>query len=68
MADVAVLPQRLAVLVPLDRVGDRDDARDRERFADLGLRVPVVDHLVQIVHVPFATFRGGFCYGGVSKG
>lgn len=55
VADVGVLPDRLAVLVPLDLVADADDARDRERLADLDLRVTVIDHLVQIVQITFAS-------------
>lgn len=64
VADVAVLPDRFTVLVPLDRIGDADDARDRERFADLDLRVTVIDHLVQIVQIPLVCtfcFRILFC-------
>lgn len=60
VANVAVLSDRFTILVPLDRIGDRDDARYRERFADLDLGVTVIDHLVQIVNVTLATF--GFVF------
>lgn len=53
--NLAVLPDRFAIFVPIDRVGDRDDARDRKRLPDLDLGVTVVDHLIEIVYVALTT-------------
>ena len=54
---LVVLPDGLPVPEPVDRIGDRRDARYRKRLPDVDGRVAKIYDLIDIAYVAFATCR-----------